>query len=425
MIFRNLISTIPDSDLLNPQQWVLDLFGGNPTSSGERVSGDTAFYNSNVYACASILGGDIGKLPIMLYKNKQGGREINRDHPVAQLLGVRPNPYMSAYTFKELMMVHMITWGNAYAYIEWDWNGFPKYIWPLNPALTDVRIDLTTGEIWYVTTLLTGEMRKMPFYDVIHLKAISRTGLKGLTPIAVIREEVGTQESLKKFIGSFYANGTSTRGVLKVPGLLKKEAKDVVRQEWMNANSGLTNAHKIAILDSGLDYQSIGMPLADAQFIDTMKMGVLDVAKIYKIPPHKLNQLDRATFSNIEQQSLDYVKSTLQPIITQWEQEFDYKLFTDSERKKFYSRFNVTSELRGDSQSRAAYYKDMTGIGAFSINDVLEFEDMDGIGEAGDKHRVDLNHISVEIADEYQLAKAKNGKGGDNGEGNGNPPANN
>jgi HK97 family phage portal protein len=331
---------------------------------------------------------------------------------------------MSAYTFKELLQVHLVTWGNAYAYIEWNWDGRPKALWPLNPALTDVRIDQDTGEVWYVTTFLTGEMRKLPWHDVLHLKMISRNGLKGITPIQVIREEIGIQQSAKKFIGSFYANGTSTRGVLKVPTPLRKEAKDKIREEWQNLNSGLTNAHKIAILDGGLDYQSIGMPLADAQFIETQKLGILEIAKIYKIPPHKLAQLDRATFSNIEHQSLEYVKNTLQPIITQWEQELDYKLFTETERKKYYTKFNVTSELRGDSQSRAQYYKEMLYAGIYTINEIRELEEKDNIGPEGDKHYINMSFAPVDMLDKIIDKKFGVTKGGENN-GQGDPTAHN
>jgi HK97 family phage portal protein len=263
---------------------------------------------------------------------------------------------MSAYTFKELMMVHMVGWGNGYANIEWydegPFNGMPKALWPLDPSKTDVHLDSLTGEVWYVTTLPSGEQRKLKTYDVLHFKAISKGGLKGITPISVIREELGVQQAQRKFLGAFYANGTATRGILKIPGALDKPAKDRARDEWQKVNSGLTNAHRIAILDAGMDYQSLGMPLSDAQLIETMKFGIMEVAKLYKVPGYKLGLTDMK-YSNMENQSLEYVKNTLQPIITNWEQEIDYKLFTELERRRYYTKFNVASELRGDSISRA------------------------------------------------------------------------
>jgi len=395
------------SNLRNPKSWFLDLFRGKKTSSGERVTSESALMNSNVYTCASILGGDVGKLPIQVYQKTKTGRKRARNHPVSKILGIRSNPYMSAYTFKELMMVHVVAWGNAYANIEWHTsgvhNGKPKALWPLDPSKTDVHVDNITGEVWYVTTLPSGETRKLKHWEVLHFKSISKSGLKGITPIQVIREEIGAQQSQKKFIGSFYGNGTTTGGILKTPTPLDKPAKDIVRDEWQKVNSGLTNAHRIAILDAGFDYQSIGMPLADAQFIETAKFGISEVAKIYKVPPYKLGLTDMK-YNNMENLSLEYVKSTLQPIFTNWEQEIDWKLFVESERH--YVKFNVTSELRGDSKSRAEFYKNMIQMGPYSINKVLELEDEDGIGELGDKHYMSLNFTTLDILEKYQLMKA-------------------
>lgn len=413
MILRSLLGTAEESDLTNPENWLLNMFNGATTTSGERVTGNNALLNSNVFTCASILGGDIGKLPLQVFRKTKNRIERENDHPVAYLLGTRPNPYMSAYTFKELLEVHMVVWGNAYCNIEWEWNGKPKALWVLDPSKTDILLDHQTGALWYVTSLPSGEQRKIPWHDIFHLKGISRNGLKGITPISVIREQIGIQQMSTKFLGSFYANGTATKGVLTVPSKLEKDAKDKVREEWTKLNSGLSNAHRIAILDSGLEYKSLGMPLEDAQFIETQKFGISEVAKIYKVPPHKLGQLDRATFSNIEQQSLDYVKTTLQPIAINWEQEIQYKLFTQAESKKYYLRFNMNSELRGDSQSRAQYYKEMIAMGVYNINEVRALEEQDSIGELGDKHLVSLNYTTLDNLEKYQLLKAGLGKGDD------------
>lgn len=407
-----------EPDVTSSQSWWGDLFGGRMTASGERVTESTALLNSNVYTCAAILGGDIGKLPIQVFKRKGVGVTKDTSHPVARLLGVQSNPYMTAYIFKELMQVHQAVWGNAYAWIEWDESGYPKALWPLDPARTEVKVDTSTGEVWYSTVTGNGQAWKLPPHDVLHFKSISRNGLQGISPISVIREELGVQQAQKKFIGSFYSNGTTTRGILKTSAnqLLKPEAREAVRNEWQAANSGQQNAFKVAVLETGWDYESLGMPLADAQFIETSKFGIAEVAKIYKIPPHKLGQLDRATFNNIEQQSLDYVKNTLTPICTNHEQEIVIKLFTAQEQKKYYVKYNMAAELRGDSQSRADYFEKMIRMGVYSINNVLELDERDGIGELGDRHYISLNYVPLEKQDEYQMAKAKSGspKGGEN-----------
>ncbi|MEC1028880.1 phage portal protein, partial [Bacillus paralicheniformis] len=176
------------------------------------------------------------------------------------------------------------------------------------------------------------------------------------------------------------------------------------REDWEKVNAGQT----IAVLDMGLDYSQVTMPMKDAQFIESMKWNRQQIASIYKVPPHKIGELDRATFSNIEQQSLDYVKTTLQPIVTNIEQELNDKILTTSQRKNgYYFKFNMESELRGDSKSRAEFYKTMQSVGAFSVNNILQKEDMTGIGEIGDEHYGNLNLVPLTIMKEYQLSKVK------------------
>lgn len=397
-----------ESDIFDPRSWFTNLFSNGITNSGERITNEGSLSNSNVYTCANILGGDIGKLPIQTFIKKNKSIEKVSDHPVNYLLGIRPNKYMSPYIFKELMQVHLVIWGNAYANIEWDSRGYPIALWPLNPGKTKPRLD-KEGNLWYITSLPSGEQKKIPWYDVLHIKNLSKSGIEGMTPISVIREELGLQKSRSKFLSSFYANGTTTMGILKTPTAIGKEGKEKMRNEWQKLNSGMSNANRVAILDAGLDYQEIGMPLADAQFLETSKFSILEVSKIYKIPPHKLGQLDRATFSNIENQSLEYVKNTIHPIVTNWEQEINFKLFTKSEQKSYYVKFNLASELRGDSESRGKFYKTMIEIGAFCINDVLELEEMESIGDIGEKHFVSLNYTTVDMIEQYQMTKAKGG----------------
>ncbi|SDY84511.1 phage portal protein [Thermoactinomyces sp. DSM 45892] len=412
MFFRSLIG-LEESDLSDPQSWLKRLFGGQPTASGESVTSDSAITNSNVYTCANILAGDIGKFPIQTFRKRKSGIEYEESHPVAKLLGSRPNPYMSAYTFKETMQVHCICWGNAYSYIDWDWNGQPKALWILDPSLTDVRLDQVTGELWYVTTTPGGEQRKIPWYDMLHIKMLSKSGLKGISPIAAIRERIGIQQAADKFLGSFYANGTASSGVVKVPVPLKREAKEKVREEWQKLNSGLSNYQKVAVLDGGMDFQNLVMPLKDAEFIQTQKFGISEIAKIYKIPPHKLGQLDKSTYNNVEQQSLDYIKSTIQPIVVNWEEEINYKLFTLQDQKRYYCKFNVTSELRGDSQARAQYYREMISIGVYTVNEVRALEELDRIGDVGDKHYMSLNFTTLDMIEQYQAGRAGLLKGGE------------
>lgn len=397
------------------------------TSTGEYLSNENTICNSNVYTCVSVLADDIAKLPLQVLKYSKNGAEKDYSHPITKLLTIRSNPFMSAYTFKQTMKMYECLWGNAYAEIERDpFSGIPINLYPLDPKNVDIYLDDETMELWYVVYLPNGEVRKLNYYDVLHFKTVGN-GYVGIPPITSVREAISNQNIMDKFLGSFYKNGTTTKGILQTPTTLKGEAKEKMRNEWQKLNSGLTNAHRIAILDAGLEYKPLSMPLKDAEFIEAKKFGVNEISKIFKVPSYKLGDLSKGTFNNVEQQSMDYIKSTLLPIANSWEQEIVYKLLTPTERRRYYVKFNFNAELRADSKTRAEYYEIMERIGAITINEIRDLEEMSNIGELGDKHIITLNYTTLENLEQYQQAKVGIGneilKGGDNDEnsqGNGN-----
>lgn len=407
MLFRNVLNpknTDEPSDLINPQPWFLSMFGYE-SSSGEKVTALSSLSNPTVYRCVNIKANAVAMLPMQVFKRTAKGREREKKHAVAKLLQDRPNPYQSPFKFKHLIETHRNLWGNAYINIHWGPDGRPKELWLLNPAVTEPYIDVATNYLWYVTTLPNGQYVKIGYGDIVHLTALTTDGIKGKSPIEVAREVIGTTQAATKFKGKFYKNGAATNGVLKVPGMLNQEAKNVVREEWERANTGINNAQRIAILDAGLEYQSIGMPLRDAQFIESMKFDKGEIATMFDIPLHMVNELDRATHNNIEHENLSFIRNTLSPILRQYEEEFTYQLFSERELLKYYTKFNLESLMRADKKTQAEFYEKMLDKGIFNINEVRELEDKNAI-EGGDKHRVDLNHVSIEIADEYQLARA-------------------
>ena len=375
--------------LSNPAQWLIDAIGGSSTVTPEKAA-----KNSNVSACVSILADDVGKLPIHTF-NKQK-KDLGMVHPVAKLLYERPNPFMSAFVFKQTIQGHVGIYGNGIAYIEWGKDGYPAALWPLDPVRTSVALDVSTGKLQYRTQNARGEVFDLQPEDVLHFKAFTKDGIVGIPPWKTLVDELDSQNAIKSFISDFYRNGTLSSGVLKTATKLNAEAKQKIREEWEKLNSGTNNAGHVAVLDVGLDFQQLGMQLDQAQFLDTQKFGITEVAKVYRVPPHKLAQLDRATYANAEAMGLDYIKTTLLPIFTQWEQEINYKLFTDKERASFYVKFNAAAELRGDSTARAGYYRDMLNNGIYTINEIREMEEMDGIGTDGDKHFVSLNYTTLE-----------------------------
>ncbi|WP_274854019.1 phage portal protein [Bacillus methanolicus] len=403
MLFKSLLNSV--------QTWEQPLFDAfvTPTMSGETITNDNALTIGAVYACVNIKANAIAKLPLQVFKKTKSGRERENTHQVAYLLEKRPNPYMTPFVFKHTITVHRNLWGKAYIRMVMKGGNVSELVL-LDPSKT-IEAEDDKGDKWFIYRD-KGKEEKFHHTEIIYLPY----GPGGKSPIEVARETAGTMKAAQKFLGTFYKNGTTTRGIIKVLGQLNGEAKKKLRASWAEVNSGLDNAHSIAVLDSGMEWMDISMPLKDAEFIASQKFNIAEIARIFNVPLHMLNELDRSTFSNIEHQSMEFIQNTIQPELVAWEEEMNYKLFTTNEQKRFYVKFNLTSALRGDSQSRAQYYKEMLSSGVYNINEVRALEEMDAI-EGGDKHRVDLNHISIDIADEYQLAKAgATSKGGENGE---------
>lgn len=415
-IFKNLINsetaeTEKGSNVTTPSKWFVNWINGGETSSGEVVSEESAMKMAAVYACIRLLSQSVAKLPLHVYNNKGGKKIKDEKHAVTQLLETRPNPYMTPFDFKMTMEAHRQLYGNAYAEIQFGRDGYPKGLWILNPELTEVVTDdKNHGKVWYTTVLPDGQSVKLKYENVLHIKNIGLTGLKGMSPIAVARETIGSQMASQKYVSKFYKNGTTAKGVLSVPGVtLKPEAKKIVREEWEKMNTGMTNANRIAILDSGITYQDLTMSQADAQFIETQKLNTTDIARIYNVPPHMIADLEHATFSNIEHQSISFVKNTLQPLLVSWEQALNFQLFTPTEQKNYYCKYNVDSELRGDSKSRAEYYEIMERIGAYNIDEIRDKEDLPELENGlGKKHLISLNYTFLDKLEEYQMSKGQN-----------------
>lgn len=413
MIFQKMLEKraltaphITDMTYDGLQDWLFSVLHDN---TGQ-MTAEKAIKNSNVYSCISILADDIAKLPIHTFANA-GDKQAGMKHPVAKLLYERANQAMSAFTFKQTLQYHVGLYGNGYAYIEFNNQGYPVALWPLDAAVTRAEINVNTGALEYHTQDSQGKIYILKPHEVFHVKTLSRDGIVGIAPWRTLVDELSSQDATKKFISKFYENGTMSGGLLQADTKINSEAKKVLKQEWRRLFGGMENAHEVAILDNGLKYQPMGMQLDQAQFLETQKFGINEVAKVYRIPPHKLAQLDRATYANAEAMGLDYIKTTLMPIFTQWEQEIHYKLFTEQERAIFYVKFNAAAELRGDSQARAEYYLKMIQNGVYSVNEVREMEEMLHIGEAGDAHYISLNYTTLEAAQSIHNNDVKGGDG--------------
>lgn len=386
-------------------------FGGS--TAGKNVNERSAMQMTAVYSCVRILAEAVAGLPLHLYRYKEdGGKEKALDHPLYNLLHDEPNPEMSSFVFRETLMTHLLLWGNAYAQIIRNGRGEVLGLYPL--AANRVRVEREdSGELVYLYRRYDdanpnfreqGEIRLYDF-DVLHIPGMGFDGLVGYSPIALARNAIGLALDCDQYGSSFFANGAAPSGVLKHPGVLKDPQK--VRDAWEKAYGGAGNSHKTAVLEEGMDYQPISMTPQDSQFLETRKFQIEEIARLYRVPLHMIGDLDHATFSNIEQQSLEFVQFTLMPWLTRWEQEIQRSLLLPQEERRYFAKFNVDGMLRGDYNSRMQGYATARQNGWMSANDIREREDENRIPaeEGGDLYLVNGSFTKLKDAGAF----AKNG----------------
>jgi len=389
------------------------LFGR--TTSGKPVNERTAMQTTAVYACVRILAEAVASLPLHVYEYQDdGGKKLVHDHPLYYLLHDEPNPEMTSFVFRETLMSHLLIWGNAYAQIIRDGAGRVLGLYPLLPDKMDVQRD-DRGNIYYVYSRNSDENPTFKEYgniklkaeDVLHIPGLGFDGLIGYSPIAMAKNAVGMTLACEEYGASFFANGANPGGVLEHPGVLKDPSK--VRESWNSVYRGVNNAHKIAVLEEGMKYQQIGIPPEEAQFLETRKFQINEIARLYRIPPHMVGDLDKSSFSNIEQQSLEFVKYTLDPWVIRWEQSLQRSLLLPGEKGKYFIKLNVDGLLRGDYQSRMNGYAVGRQNGWFSANDIREMENMNPIPDEEGGNLYLVNGAMTKLADAGAFAGADNG----------------
>lgn len=348
-------------------------FGG--TTSGKTVNEKTAMQTTAVYSCVRILAETIASLPLQLYKHTDTGKEKATAHPLYNLLHNEPNSEMTSFVFRETLMSHLLLWGNAYAQIIRDGRGQIIALYPLLPDKITVDRAIN-GELFYQYQTDKGEviLRKD---EVLHIPGLGFDGLVGYSPIAMAKNAVGMTLACEEYGASFFANGANPGGVLEHPGVLKDPKK--VRDSWNDVYRGSNNAHKLAVLEEGMKYQQIGIPPEEAQFLETRKFQINEIARLYRIPPHMVGDLEKSSFSNIEQQSLEFVKYTLDPWVVRWEQSMQKALLSFKDKQKYFIKFNVDGLLRGDYASRMSGYATARQNGWMSANDIRELENLNKI----------------------------------------------
>ena len=369
------------------------LFGG--TTSGKAVNERTAMQTSAVYACVRILAESVAGLPLHVYeRTANGSKSTKPSHPLYRLLHDEPNREMTSFVFRETLMSHLLLWGNAYAQIIRDGRGFPIALYPLLPdrMAVDRR---ESGELVHTYQSDKGQV-KLRRENVLHIPGLGFDGLIGYSPIAMAKNAVGLALATEDYGATFFANGANPGGVLEHPGVIKPEQADRLRESWQSQFGG-ANAHKVAVLEEGLKFHQMSIPPEQAQFLETRKFQTNEIARIFRVPPHMVGDLEKSSFSNIEQQSLEFVKYTLDPWVVRWEQSLQQALLLPSEKATIFIKFNLDGLLRGDYQSRMQGYS--TGIqnGFMSVNDVRGLEDMNLLTaeEGGDLHFVNGNMVKL------------------------------
>ena len=367
-----------------------------PTPSGKVVNEKSAMQTTAVYACVRILSETIASLPLHTYQKTDKGKEKAIDHSLYHLLHDEPNPEMTSSVFRETLMGHLLLWGNAYAQIIRDGRGKIMAIYPLMPD--KMMVHRSEGGELYYSYSKEGKEYVLKHWEVLHIPGLGFDGLMGHSPIAMAKNAIGMAIATEEYGANFFNNGANPGGVLEHPGILKDPER--VRKSWNSVYAGSGNAHKVAVLEEGMSFKPIGIPPEQAQFLQTRKFQLNEIARIFRVPPHMIGDLEKSSFSNIEQQSLEFVKYTLTPWLSRWEMAMKKSFLSPSEKKDYFIKHNVEGLLRGDYKTRMEGYSIGIQNGFLSPNDVRELEDLNTI-EHGDVYAVNGNMLKLEDIGAY------------------------
>ena len=372
------------------------------STAGKAVNERSAMQMTAVYACVRILSEAIAGLPLHLYEyGGDGSKEKAVEHPLYFLLHDEPNQEMTSFVFRETLMTHLLLWGNAYAQVIRNGKGEVIALYPLMPNRMEVnRTD--KGQLYYQYTTssddaptVEGSTAVLMPEDVLHIPGLGFDGLVGYSPIAMAKNAIGLAIATEEYGAKFFANGAAPSGVLEHPGTIKDPQR--VRDAWMSQFSGSRNAGKVAVLEEGMKYTPISISPEQAQFLETRKFQINEIARIFRVPPHMVGDLEKSSFSNIEQQSLEFVKYTLDPWVIRWEQSLQRTLLSSEEKKRYYFKFNLEGLLRGDYASRMTGYATARQNGWMSANDIRELENLDRIPAelGGDLYLINGNMLPL------------------------------
>lgn len=346
---------------MTPEWWG----AGSPSDAGVTVTPETALAASAVYACINVIANAIGTLPVHVLRQADSTRDDS--HPVARLLRSQPNPHMTPAAFRKAMMVNLLLHGNAYAFIE----GERQALYPLQSR--QVRPDATKGPLVYKATI-NGKSFEFQPDEILHLANFSIDGIVGLSPLQCASNPIGLAIAMERFGAKFFSNGAHMGGFIELPPGMKEEAVKAWIASYRKEYAGGDNAFKTGVLTDGMKYTQTGTAPEKAQMLESRVFQVREIARIYRVPLHMIGDLERATFSNIEHQGIEFQQQTILPWAVTWEQECSRKLFTPPEAETLELKFNLDALLRASTIERYAAYTAGRDGGWLSVNDIRRKE---------------------------------------------------
>ena len=367
------------------------------SASGKSVTATTAIQMSTVYACVRVIAETIASLPLHVYQNQGEGSVKAPEHPLYRILHDEPNAEMTSFILREVMLTHLLIYGNAYCQILRNGRGHILGLYPLLPD--QMRVDRDdSGKIIYDYTTRESKVVRLRPEDVLHIPGLGFDGVMGYSPIALEKNAIGLGLAAEEHGSKFFSNGARPSGILTHPNTVKDPKK--LRESWNAAYGGSANSGKVAVLEENMSYTPISIPNSEAQFLETRKFQVSEICRIYRVPPHMVGDLEHATFSNIEHQSISFAVHTIRPWVVRIEQAMNRALFAEKEKSVFYVRFNMDGLMRGAYKERMEGYAIGRQNGWLSMNDIRGLENMNPVSEedGGNALLVNGNMVSVRRA---------------------------
>ncbi len=362
----------------------------NNTRAGMDVTAETAMASSALFAAVALLTESVAGLPLVMYKKQADGNAMwADDHPLYPLLTDAPNDMMNSLEFTETMMLHLLLSGNCYAYLNrmTTDGGRIRDITPIMPGMVYVLRDLKLNTLSYIITFPDGSQANVAKDKIFHIRDLSMDGIMGKSRVQRCREAIGLALATEKWSSMLFGNGARPSGILSSPQNLKPEQMEMLKSSWKDAHGG-DNALGVAVMDGDMKFSTLAMKNTDAQFLETRKFQILEISRIYRVPPHMIGDLEHATFSNIEHQSIEFVKYSLSPWIKRWEKAIKNQLLPKN--SPYYFKFNFEGLLRGDTETRYASYGISLQNGWKSVNEVRKLEDLNPI-PGGDTYHKAVN----------------------------------